>query len=438
MRTDNGTTNASTVKLNVSEPTPNPVSLDDARFWGATPDGRQVFFTTKENLVASDTSNTNLSDLYRYDADAQAGHHLTLISSPDAGRAADVQNVIGMSDDGSYVYFVSTQQLLNDKPSDAGVYRIFVWHDGAINDVAAVDELDARSAAGVNGFRLGTKTARVSPDGGHLVFVSKSSGGTASDDLPHTGVGDACTDAGGCEEVYVYDAVANSGSGKLTCASCYVNANSPSQTNATFLPLVGRGFAWLTSHLNHPLSADGRFVFFDTGDPLVTADRDGLNSDVYEYDTVAGEVHLLSSGSASSQGSYFLDASVSGGDAFFVTGDRLVGWDTDVQRDLYDARIDGGVPEPVSPVIECMGDECRNLSHGTQTFGAPSSSTFAGLGDLPAPVTKGVGVKKRQVSRNLARALKACKKRSSYQRKKCEARARRYSTKKTSKSGGSK
>jgi hypothetical protein len=66
---------------------------------------------------------------------------------------------------------------------------------------------------------------------------------------------------------------------------------------------------------------------------------------------------------------------------FFVTMQQLVGQDTDRQYDLYDARVDGGFPAPVSPVV-CAGEGCRGAPSGASVLGVPGSVTFSGAGNL--------------------------------------------------------
>jgi hypothetical protein len=77
-----------TVQLNVSERSePDPSGPQPARFWGATPDGSKVFFTTT-GLLTDNAVNDGVplgSNLYEYDVDAPQGRHLTLISV-DNGR----------------------------------------------------------------------------------------------------------------------------------------------------------------------------------------------------------------------------------------------------------------------------------------------------------------------------------------------------------------
>ena len=88
----------------------------------------------------------------------------------------------------------------------------------------------------------------------------------------------------------------------------------------------------------------------------------------------SGTVQLLSSGRDASD-SWFLDASASGDDAFFVTRERLVGWDTDSAYDLYDARVGGGLPRAAAPPApSCDGDACRGVGHAAPPVGERSAS----------------------------------------------------------------
>jgi hypothetical protein len=151
---------------------------------------------------------------------------------------------------------------------------------------------------------------------------------------------------------------------------------------------------------------------------------------------------LISTGTSTSN-SHFLDASASGGDVFFLTGQALVGWDTDANYDIYDARIGGGVPEPVAAPLGCSGDTCRGPLAAAPSTGSPGSATLDGGGNATVPVVKKVAVKKpvvRKISRarRLSGALRLCEKRKGAQRKKCEARARRRFGRAASKSRGSK
>jgi hypothetical protein len=181
--------------------------------------------------------------------------------------------------------------------------------------------------------------------------------------------------------VYLYDAIADGGAGGLSCVSCVPDDPQAGLGSDAELSSVAIGQLIRSSELSSPLSFDGRFVFFDTADRLLPADKNDAR-DVYEYDTTDGSLHLLSSGAPGSLGSFFVNASPSGSDVFFVTRDRLVGWDTDQQADLYDARVGGGLPEPPATPIPCGGDVCHGPVGSGAALGAPLSSSFVGVGNV--------------------------------------------------------
>jgi hypothetical protein len=185
--------------------------------------------------------------------------------------------------------------------------------------------------------------------------------------------------------VYLYDATADDGNGKLTCASCNPTGVQVTPTDANFSYRAGVSGAATTAYLNRAVSDNGRFVFFSTGEELVPADVNGSVYDVYQYDSFTGETNLLSTG-RSTRSSFFLDASTDGGDVFFTTRERLVGWDRDNQTDVYTARIDGGLPEPSSPSPSCKGDGCRGATSGAPVPRAPGSTVFNASGGRRASV----------------------------------------------------
>ena len=372
LRTDATTT----TQINASEKTNGggPGGTDangpqPAEFWAASSDDTRVFFTTSEQLTDDDTNSA--VDLYMYDANAQAGHHLTRLSvdNEPADPVNDAQGVIGASSDGRYVYFLNAGQLVAGQPalrSDTGIYE---WHDGALSYVGQMalpaddTALDLPTTSGTQPF-----AARVTPDGRHLLFISHSGKGL-------TGYDQGSCQGRGCAEVYVYSAETH----RLACASCN-QSGAPATVDATTNAIFGTSASDTTWHLNHPLSDDGAHVFFSTAEALVPEDVNG-HSDVYEFDVASGTVHLLSSGTATSD-SYFMDASASGHDAFFVTGQQLTGRDEDQGVDLYDARIGGGLPEPPTTLAACEGDACRPAGSQPVGGGAVSgSATFAGPGN---------------------------------------------------------
>jgi hypothetical protein len=384
-----------TFLLNASEKEPPAPPAGEAQLWDASRDGSRVFFTTGESLVEEDEDGGN-SDLYMYEVDKPEGERLTVLS--DGAEEASGVSVIGASDDGHYVYFISSGQLVAGEP--AGVFRgLYVWHDGDISYLgsfpAEEPRLNTPRASWLAAPTL--KTSRVTPDGRHLLFMAKSDagfkgrGGFAGYD--HGG-NTACVYGGleSCRELYTY----NAETAQLRCASC-----NPSGATATADALTDvhgdPGPIPETSHLSHALADDGRYVFFSTAERLVTEDTNGT-SDAYSYDTTTEEARLLSSGEDKGP-SYFVDASADGSDVFIATAERLSRWDTDTSYDIYDARVGGGLPEPVPPPPSCQGDACQPTPVGLNDP-TPASSSFKGAGNPHKPLSRCAKGKRRVKTRN--------------------------------------
>ncbi len=442
---------ASTVQVDASErtdcadhnpcmgvPEPSPVGERASTYQDASADGTRVLFVNNGSLTDGPSGN-----LYMWDANAPAGHHLRVISATQAGAEggnvdlAKGCGVVGISADGKYVYFIALGQLVAGAPTLGTSAGLYVWHDeGAGSSLRYIGKLANLARHGVpdaNFLTWGTnwalnlgKESRVSPDGKHLLFMSSSGEGLLS---AHGGVDvDQSACLGGCRTQYLYDAETE----KLSCASCAENGKSVA--DADDLVNQDTSIAKPTTHLSHALSDDGRYAFFSTSAGLVAADTNDNKQDAYVFDSVTGKVSLLSSGTDTAD-SFFMDASADGHDAFFRTRQRLVGWDTDQNYDLYDARVGGGLPEP--EVVEaCAGEKCQGPQNPPPAFRGPGSYGFTGPGNLVTPVVK--TTVRSAKTRALAGALKACRKHHRAQRKKCESRARKRYAGKASRGRGGK
>ncbi|HYV16402.1 MAG TPA: hypothetical protein VE972_10315 [Conexibacter sp.] len=400
----------------IADPLPDPAYSGGppppATYWAASADGTQIFFTTSEQLADSDTNGA--SDLYRYDVNAPAGHHLTQLSivNQPGGQSGGVSGVIGASADGSYVYFTGAQFVpggpTGDTGGPVGGVRISVWHNGGIHEVGAVnDGTEFRRILGNMGWGADPKWSRVTPDGKHMIFETQGTRELLSlYGRPEYDHGNSCPSKAGfvsfeCREIYVYDATANGGAGNLQCASCNPTGQAATAEADLYTNNSSFGVSLDTSHLNRPLSDDGRFVFFNSDEQLTTDDHNTA-TDVYEFDTVTGQVHLISGG-AGSGASVFVDASGDGHDVYFTTRDRLRSTDIDQARDLYDARV-GGLADSGTPVfVPCGGDGCRLPVSAHPTPPVPPTVRADGAGDAlepPGPLgvffVKPLGVRQRR------------------------------------------
>jgi hypothetical protein len=362
---------SSTVAVNASEDRPSP-TLGSAEFWTASADGARAFFSTAEQLVDEDTNSS--VDLYRFDLEAPAGERLRLLSvdsEPADGTGGTTQLALGASDDGERVYFVvEGNQLVNGAPIPTTVVSqlVYLWDGGELKYVGKVDRAELTAMVGSD---ITSKTTRVTPDGRHMVFMTRE----GDQVVPHDH-GDC---GGPCQQVYVYSAEANGGAGELSCASCPPNGE-PAMSVASIDFNSGIGAAQKTFHQNRAVTDDGRRVFFSTSQALVEEDRNP-RYDAYQYTVATHELKLISTGRAGVGDAFFMDASASGDDVFFTTRERLVGWDRDQATDLYDARIGGGFPEPVIKRA-CEDDACQGPAGQLPAFDAPASIAFHGAGNV--------------------------------------------------------
>ena len=461
-------------------------------FQWASSDGSRVLFTDEQRLTVDAGAEAAKPDLYECEVVVSGGVLgcvLRDLTPLEGGEAAGVQGaILGASEDASWVYFAADGiQNAAENPGavrgdcqrqlSGAVCDVYVRHGGVTRLVGVVSAGDSQDWNSESLHHV----ARVSPDGEWLVFMSSRS---------LTGFDNRDVVSGRAdEEVFVYDAA----SGGLACVSCDPSGARPTGVEYSKLnekpdggDRVWPASTWLAGwtpgwtiyreqgggSVYQPrfLSDSGR-VFFMSSGGLVPGDVDGV-VDVYEWEPVgvgscggvgsgggvvvkpggggegAGCVGLVSSGSSSEE-SAFLDASVSGGDVFFLTSARLSSSDLDGAVDVYDAReCSGGVVCPGSGVEAtpvCVTEaSCRPApSPQPELFGAPASATFAGAGNPPPTPAPGSQAVVRKVlsaaqvrARKLAGALKACRRdRKPGVRRVCEARARKRFGKSASKKG---
>lgn len=422
-----------TVRLDAPAPGVSPPPDGVAVFEIASVDGSEVFFldneplTLESKLEPKGVGQGGPRDLYACHMVEEANEpkcDLTDLSvDENPSEVADVQDaVVGASEDGSVVYFVATGKLAGG--AESGKDNLYVesktgssWSEPRL--VAVLSEADSDDWAGEKNGQSEYLTSRVSPNGRYVAFMS---------DRSLTGYDNRDANSGHPdEEIFLYDEAA----GRLSCVSCNPTGSRPDgildpEGEGHELLVDGPGLwrgRWLAASIpgwtrlensveagvyyqSRVLTDEGR-MFFDSADALVPQDTNG-GEDVYEYEPLGvgsctrsgGCVSLISSGTSAEE-SAFLDASASGGDVFFLTTSRLVPRDVDTSFDVYDAHVCSAaapcVSTTVSPPPCTSGDACKAApSPQPAIFGAPSSATFSGAGNVtPSSPAGSAGASKK-------------------------------------------
>jgi hypothetical protein len=442
-------------------------------FQDMSADGSKVFFTDTARLTADSEAGPGRPDLYMCEILVE-GEELAcalkdLSVARNVGEAGAVLGAsIGADAGGHYVYFVANGALTPDaEPGDCivsppfsstcGLY-LYDTVAGTVKLVTTLSGADYHDWA--DGTKLNPLTARVSPNGRFLAFMSQRNLTGYDNRDAVSGQPD--------QEVYLYDRLGDGGEGKLVCASCNPTGARPHGVAvAEALGGLGRRLneeniwppgTWIgaaipgwtpttlmeTLYQSRYLSDSGR-LFFNSADALVPRDSNGT-ADVYEYESPQGEgqpasnsctvssptyssmsggcVDLVSSGTSPEE-SVFLDASESGDDVFFLTASQVASTDLDTTGDIYDARVGGIVSEAARPPA-CEGDACQSPVSAPEDP-TPGSLTFQGPGNPPAQASGSVrGKSKPSVrARKLVRALKLCARKPKSERRGCVRRARR-------------
>jgi len=394
-------------RLYVRETGETTVEIPDrGEFLTATPDGAAVL----------------LNDGHIYDLETKALVDLT-------GGHGGFQGILGSSEDLSRVYFVDTEVLSGREQNaqgasaQAGKDNAYAYEaaSGTSRFITTLSPQDnGTGVGGESGSILGVwvaapsnRLAQVTSDGRLLAFMSR---------LPLTGYNNIDALTGRRDfEVYEYDST----DGTLSCASC-----SPTGT-----PPVGESRLGLMKPLEstfpqpYDLSNDGRVVF-DSSSRISPYDVNGRVQDVYEYEPqdvdsctrTGGCISLISSGSGTGD-SEFVDADPNGENVFFTTREHLVPEDQDDLIDLYDARIDGGFPAITQPA--CTGTGCQGVPNAPPIFATPSSVTFNGVGNLPAPTVKATVKKKAKCAKGKTFAHGKCVKAKRKTKKAARSKAKR-------------
>lgn len=340
---------------------------------GMTRDGSKVFFESAERLTGDDTDES--TDIYMW---SEATDSLARVSKGNGSGNADACNA-------SWIEGCGAAALSTERGHPAGLPGV-----PGLDDLLAEDSGDLYfySPEQLDPTRPGLPNQRnlYAYRNGAVQLVASFDPGTQVDRMQispdglHAAMLTASRltsyDNRGFKEMYTYDAE----SGEILCASC-----DPSGLPPTADVEASQGGRFMAD--------DGR-AFFAGKDSLVPRDTDGAIIDVYEY--VNGRPQLITAGFGARDftgGGSIVSVVTSGGeytglegvghdgrDVYFSTFDTLVPQDRNgVQVKFYDARTGGGFAVPLELPPCAAADEC----HGAGSS-APPAQTIGTAGNLGA------------------------------------------------------
>jgi hypothetical protein len=365
VRRDNGTPQASTVKVGEQEPgaPQGATCAGNQTFITATPDGHHALFYCGYKFAWAN-NNKNLG-LYIWNE----GEGLTEVAAGPP-TSAGVLGVAGVSEDLSRVYFVATGALAGN--AVAGKPNLYLWEKGTgVTFIAQLGGKYFREEE--EAYRedpdrtiwerpLGLNGARVSTDGSTIAFASQANIDPEYDN-------EDPENWNNFQELYVYKI----GEAAPRCVTCIGTAKGQSTLVNQGLTEAETKMPVLEGWSKQNMLPDGSAVFFESSQPLLPADHN-LVADVYEYNIAENTLALISTGRAATP-SNFMGASADGRDVFFRTTQSLVPSDINGAYDVYDFRREGGnLPEKEPPALACEGEKCPVT---------PASVNVRGAGNQP-------------------------------------------------------
>jgi hypothetical protein len=310
-----------------------------------TPDGRHVFFDTYEPLVASDTDAS--SDTYDY---GPAGLiQVTDGPGPDAaGFSATFKRA---SDDGSRVYFETREKLLPaDTDAAADVYLRTAAGVTLLTDTPTGPDAEQEA-----------RLLDVTPDGASVVFETREPLAATDTDTTLdvyrraasgalTHISDNPTRPDNAVAAYYGGRSADGATVVFGTAEPMAASDTDTASDAylrrpdgTLVHVSdGPGTDQNVDASTHAISLDGTRVVFQTSEPLAPTDTDST-ADSYLRPAAGALVHLTDdpTGADEASDSAVLATSPDATRVVFATKERFAPSDTDTAYDIYERLPDG-------------------------------------------------------------------------------------------------
>jgi hypothetical protein len=327
----------------------------DTSFRGISPSGSRAFFETNEQLVSTDTDGSR--DLYERFAGLT-----TLVSSGDVGgNGPNDAFFASIAADGTRVFFQTDEQLVGDDfDNNLDIYE----RSGGITTLITHGQINGNG--NFNAFFV-----NASDDGSRVLFFTNEQLDPADVDgtqdlYQRIGGGITVLVSAGNQNFPVNTFGGASKNGSRVFFTTFEQLD-PDDVDAsqdvyewasgpTSLISPG-GFSGASDAEAVGVSDDGSRAFFSTREPIIQNDTD-TNFDIYGAYTSPGDgppgashdlFGRVSTGEINGNGAFgssLAGTSADGSRAFFVTPEQLVGGDTDSSTDLYERS--GGTTKRVS------------------------------------------------------------------------------------------
>ncbi len=308
-----------------------------------------VFSSAASNLVAGDSNGKR--DVFLFDRAANTitlvSHALAGLTQPSNGESSNAS----ISADGNFVVFTSTGSNLTSETKTGSNLDVFRWNrsTGAIELISK-----AGTTAGVGG---DSTTAVISADGGTIAFLSTATNLTGAD----------ITDTNNARDAFVW---------------------SQSGLKAISLDQFGTTTADRGVGNNLDISADGRFIVFNSQSVLNSSDNNGNANDIYLYDNTFESIDLISlnaSGNAGGASTSIVPRVSFVGNklrVLFTSFGRLTAEDSSTLEDVYVAEKD--FVDPDNPFVLRLVSRVTNAldtaNNGKNGDSNSSNAVFSGNG----------------------------------------------------------
>lgn len=387
--------NPDAVDVSASRCTLGPAECGGAAavtFVGGAEDASRIFMTTTQRLLDADLHAG--TDLYEYDFRREPADRLRLVSSGPV--PPQVQGVVAVSEDASYVYFVA-KGVLDHAEADTGepqegAPNLYVRIQGPVDEPARTRFVATLDAGDSNlwAFPLISENA-LTPDGRFLAFASAARL-TADDQDSLSDIYRYDAGAGDLRRAWPDDPAVN-GPGR-TAGSGFADRRSPTGAFANW---------GLNESTPLPqIADDGSAIDFLTSEAMTPGDLNGKD-DAFVWDAATDGVTMISDGD-DPRGIISVAMSADGKTHFLATISRITREHTATSVALYAVRQGGGFLAPESPP-PCAGDACQ----GPTTAPPPSaagSDASGGDGNVPAPIRASVHVAKLRTVTGSTAALR--------------------------------